>query len=213
MNETYKFYVQMDGHTFGPYTARAIRELDLLDDILVTEESMNGQWLSASNFDFDDMVRKEDGITSQQPFINQSPNQIQQPYQPYNHFTGVQVNQDGIVTNPSNCETSYNANDVPQEIKKWNWGAFFFNWLWGVCNGVYWPLVLIVCNFIPYVGPIIALGACIALGINGSEWAWKGKRWDSVEHFKHVQHNWAMACLWVLGISLLLGIIVGIVAS
>lgn len=48
MNETYKFYVQMDGHTFGPYTARAIRELDLLDDILVTEESMNGQWLPAS---------------------------------------------------------------------------------------------------------------------------------------------------------------------
>ena len=59
MSEIYKFYVQMEGVTYGPYSAKAIKELDLLDDILVTEESMNGQWLPASKFDFDDMIRKE----------------------------------------------------------------------------------------------------------------------------------------------------------
>lgn len=61
MRETYMFYVQMEGQTYGRYTAKAIRELDLLGDILVTEESMNGRWLPASKFDFDDMVRKEQG--------------------------------------------------------------------------------------------------------------------------------------------------------
>ena len=56
----YKFYVQMDGETFGPYSAREVRDLPLMDDILVTEESMN-EWLPACRFDFDDMVRKELG--------------------------------------------------------------------------------------------------------------------------------------------------------
>ena len=54
----YKFYVKMDGDTFGPYTAKQIQELQLTDDILVTEESMN-EWLPAGRFDFNDMVKKE----------------------------------------------------------------------------------------------------------------------------------------------------------
>ena len=46
----------MDGETYGPYSAKEIKELPLLDDTLVTEESMNGRWLQACEFDFDDMV-------------------------------------------------------------------------------------------------------------------------------------------------------------
>lgn len=199
MSEAYKFYVKMDGDIFGPYSARGIIELELLDDILVTEESLNGQWLPASSFDFDDMVRKEGGYP---PYVPQ----------PANPFSGVQINADGTVTNPSNWETPYNEKVVPDEIKKWNWGAFFFNWIWGVCNGVYWSLLCLL-GFIPYIGPFISLGVCIWLGINGNELAWKGKHWNSVEHFKRVQHNWAIAILWWLGISLIIGIIVGIAVS
>ena len=54
----HKFYVKMDGDTFGPYTAKQIQELQLMDDILVTEESMN-EWLPAGRFDFNDMAKKE----------------------------------------------------------------------------------------------------------------------------------------------------------
>lgn len=89
MSETYKFYVQMDGETYGPYSAQAVRDLELLDDILVTEESMNGQWLPASKFDFDDMVRKEGGHVMTQPL---TPNPIN---------TGGVINPDGTVTNPN----------------------------------------------------------------------------------------------------------------
>jgi hypothetical protein len=79
--ETYKFYVQMDGETYGPYSARAVRELGLLDDVLVTEESMHGQWLPASKFDFDDMVRKECAIPTQSTTYNeQSQTTIEQPH-------------------------------------------------------------------------------------------------------------------------------------
>ena len=63
--ETYKFYVKLEGTTYGPYSAAEINDLELLDDILVTEESMNGQWLPASKFDFEDMVRKEAGTITQ----------------------------------------------------------------------------------------------------------------------------------------------------
>lgn len=85
MSETYKFYVQMEGATYGPYSAKAIKELDLLDDFLVTEESMNGQWLPASKFDFDDMIRKEGSAFSEPQNSAQ---------------TGSIINPDGTVTNP-----------------------------------------------------------------------------------------------------------------
>lgn len=96
MNETYKFYVQMDGETYGPYSASAVRDLELLDDILVTEESMNGQWLPASKFDFDDMVRKETGNVSISTQKTSSPIPMQ---------ASEIINQDGMVTNSNGRQT------------------------------------------------------------------------------------------------------------
>ena len=200
----YKFYVKMDGETYGPYSAKEIRDLQLMDDILVTEESMN-EWLPAGRFDFDDMVKKELGAS-----VNEDGTINRPRYDtPMNPVRPVTPPQQPVQTQ----YTSTYTDSVPVEIKNWNWGAFFFNWIWGVCNGVYWPLVLIIVNFIPYVGPLISLGICIALGINGSEWAWKAKTWSSVAEFKRVQHKWAIAILWVLGISFGLGILLGIAAS
>ena len=95
---------------------------------------------------------------------------------------------------------------IPESIKGWNWGAFFFNWLWGVCNGVYWPLILLI----PYVGWSISLFVMIALGLKGNEWAWKAKSWSSVAEFKRVQHKWAVAALWIFIVSIVLLFIIGI---
>ena len=188
---TYKFFVQMDGSTFGPYTAKEILGLDLLDDILVTEESMNSQWLPAKEFDFYDMYLKESGTV---------------------------INDDGSISRggdiyrrPEPRQESYTP--TSQDLSKWNWGAFMFNWLWAVCNGIYWPLLLILLNFIPYVGPIAAFGLCIYLGVKGTEMAWNAKTWPSWESFQETQHKWAVAILWVMGISLVIGIIAGIAAS
>lgn len=207
MAETYKFFVQMDGQVFGPYTALEVKNLDLLGDIMVTEESMNGQWLPAAKFDFDDMVKKEAGM-GYSP--SQTASTATNAYPQYSsQSSAYTVNQDGSVTaHTSTKETPYNPDEVPAEIRKWNWGAFFFHWLWGVFNGVYWPLCLILVQFIPYVGTIVCFGICITLGINGNEWAWKGKRWKSVEEFKRVQHNWAMAVVWLFAASFVLGAII-----
>lgn len=124
---------------------------------------------------------------------NLLPLESEQPYSP-----NYQSNQGASV--------QHHKPELPDHLRRWNWGAFYFSWLWAVCNGIYWPLVILI----PYVGwftgPIIA----IILGINGNEWAWEKKHWRNVEHFTRNQHSWAMAALWVFLASIGLGILLAV---
>jgi len=86
---------------------------------------------------------------------------------------------------------------VPEEIKGWNWGGFLLNWIWALGNGVYLYAVL---GLIPFVNVVIA----VMLGLNGSEYAWRARRWDSVEHFKRTQRTWTRAALIIFVGSILL---------
>ncbi|HRE16384.1 MAG TPA: cytochrome c oxidase assembly factor Coa1 family protein [Rhodocyclaceae bacterium] len=72
---------------------------------------------------------------------------------------------------------------VPAEIDKWNWGAFLLNWIWGIGNNTFIALLM----FVPLVNMIMPF----VLGAHGSAWAWRNKRWDSVEQFRDVQRKWA----------------------
>ena len=89
--------------------------------------------------------------------------------------------------------------EVPQEILRWNWGAFFLNWIWGIGNSTYIALLCLI----PFVNIIMIF----VLGAKGSEWAWQNRHWDSVEHFKRVQRAWAW---WGFGLFLL-GILIFII--
>jgi hypothetical protein len=93
---------------------------------------------------------------------------------------------------------------VPKEIQKWNWAAFILNWIWGIGNSVPIALVALVANFVPCIGTIAALIISIVLGINGNEWAWRNKRWESVEQFLEVQRKWTRWSVIVL-IALVVG--------
>lgn len=55
----FKFYVQLDGEAYGPYSVKEIIDLDLPGDTLVTEESLDGEWLPASQFNFEDLLENE----------------------------------------------------------------------------------------------------------------------------------------------------------
>ncbi|PAY06608.1 hypothetical protein CK489_27400 [Bradyrhizobium sp. UFLA03-84] len=85
---------------------------------------------------------------------------------------------------------------VPPEIDRWNWGAFLLSWIWGVGNNTFIAFL----TFVPFVGVVMSF----MLGFKGSQWAWRNKRWDSVEHFKRVQRSWARwgAVLWIGSIVL-----------
>lgn len=78
---------------------------------------------------------------------------------------------------------------VPAGIERWNWGAFLLNWIWGIGNNTLIALLMFV-PFVNFVMPFI-------LGAKGSAWAWKNKRWDSVEHFQSVQRQWTKWALIV----------------
>jgi hypothetical protein len=79
---------------------------------------------------------------------------------------------------------------VPPEIRGWNWGAFFLNWIWGLGNSTYIALLMFV-PFVNFVMPFV-------LGAKGNEWAWRNRVWRDVEHFKKTQRKWGWAALVIL---------------
>lgn len=93
--------------------------------------------------------------------------------------------------------------ETPQCLNKWNWGAFYWGWIWGIGNGVYWPLV----TLIPYVGQVAALIIMFILGANGSRYAWEKFNGTAAE-FDEKQHSWAVAA----GIAFLICIVIVIIA-
>jgi hypothetical protein len=95
---------------------------------------------------------------------------------------------------PENTSGQGELATVPEEIKGWSWGAFVLTWIWGIFNGV---LIALLC-LIPYFGFVWA----IVLGVQGNEWAWRNKKWDSIEHFKNTQRSWNIAGIVVFAVSI-----------
>jgi hypothetical protein len=94
---------------------------------------------------------------------------------------------------------------IPSEIKEWNWGAFAFSWLWGVCNGVWVSLLCLI--------PFVALVMVFVLGAKGNEWAWQSKRWDSIEHFRRTQRSWRNWAIVLLVLNLIFILVMVIAES
>ena len=85
---------------------------------------------------------------------------------------------------------------IPDEIKRWNWGAFFLSVIWAVGNNVWIGLLVII----PLISPVMMF----ILAIKGNEWAWRNKKWESVEHFKKVQRTWTVVAVIIIGSVLLI---------
>lgn len=93
--------------------------------------------------------------------------------------------------------------EIPDEIRRWSWGAFLLNWIWGLGNKVYIALLCLI----PYVNIIMVF----VLGAKGNEWAWRNKKWDSVEHFKKVQKVWAYWGIGIIAATFLLSILAAVI--
>ncbi|MCB0209200.1 MAG: DUF4339 domain-containing protein [Anaerolineae bacterium] len=81
---------------------------------------------------------------------------------------------------------------IPQEIRGWNWGAFWLGAIWGLSNNTWISLLVAV----PYLNFLMIF----IMGFKGNEWAWQNKRWDSIDHFKRVQRAWAYWGFGVVGV-------------
>ncbi|MFW0981767.1 cytochrome c oxidase assembly factor 1 family protein, partial [Vibrio parahaemolyticus] len=89
-----------------------------------------------------------------------------------------------------------NSKEVPEQIKGWNWGAFAFNWIWGIRFRTYRALLV----FVPFVN----IAMLFILGFKGNEWAWKHNQWSSVEEFKNSQRKWSVAAAIMLACGVIL---------
>lgn len=85
---------------------------------------------------------------------------------------------------------------VPYEIKKWNWGAFWLTWIWGIFNKSYIALLM----FLPVVNIIVPF----YLGAKGNELAWRNKQWYNVDEFKDCQRRWSIAGWIFIAIAIML---------
>lgn len=94
--------------------------------------------------------------------------------------------------------------EIPAELDRWNWGAFFLNWIWGIGNSTFIALLALI--------PIVNIVMIFVLGARGSRWAWRNRYWRDAEHFRKTQRNWAIAGLliWVVAIGGCGGLVGGI---
>lgn len=174
------------------YTFDQLIDAGLLDEVdEKIKVRLNGDltWVTARSFPFSDLESK------------QSPQCVSVNERKKDTLAHVRM---GTIHNEtlqqsSNCTSLSNMSQLqleyPPIIEAWNWGAFCLSWIWGIFNGLYWPIIIIVLNFIPYVGVIISLCICVMLGKNGNLYAWRKakQKGDSVEYFTYIQSKWNTA--------------------
>jgi hypothetical protein len=96
----------------------------------------------------------------------------------------------GLVAAGENTSGRGRRSVVPADVKRWNWGAFLTCVPWGVGNRVW----IVLLALIPWPVPgLMAILTAVAMGLKGSELAWRSKRWAGVDHFRRVQRRWAIA--------------------
>lgn len=109
---------------------------------------------------------------------------------------------------PSPAGSASHPEGEPLNLHRWSWGGFLLGWIWGFFNGVYWPLMAILLNFIPYIGVPASLLIHLLLGLRGNRYAWAAKSWKSPEAFERTQNNWAKAAAGFFVLALLISILI-----
>ena len=98
---------------------------------------------------------------------------------------------------------------VPEEVANhFNWGAFAFDWIWGICNNtkivIGIGLVLLVLYLLGFkLTFLLCLPFDIWFGIKGNTWAWQNKEWESLEKFHKVQRTWAIVSIFFVILRLI----------
>ena len=192
----YNFYINSNGTKEGPYSAAEMRALHLSATTPVIEQSLGNRSFLARDFDFDYMAKEErvdqvDVLVTKDDFIPEVECVAEPP-------TGNAVSD---LSEPS-C------------LGKWCWGGFLLPGLWGLFNGVYWPLLVgIVSTALTYnhagaVGILLRIATCIILGIKGNRWSWNYFKGDlDASSFDNRMSGWNVAAIIISVATFFLAII------
>jgi hypothetical protein len=94
----------------------------------------------------------------------------------------------------------YGPQPIPPEVKRWNWGAFILNWIWGCGNGAYLALLCLIPGF-----NLVWVFVC---GAKGNEWAWKSGKFKDLDTFLTTQRTWNIAGIILFCLSLLYVVVI-----
>lgn len=121
---------------------------------------------------------------------------IKEPIQPTSQTQKATLDEPQVGL--ANSEFQRVNQEVPEEIKKWNWGAFSLNIIWGIGNKTYLPLLCLI--------PLFNLVWVFICGFKGNEWAWRDGNYTDVETFKQVQKTWSRAgiAMFIIQIAIIL---------
>lgn len=189
--------------------------LDNVDDKIKVKLEGDSVWITARDYPFSDVEKSEENDSpAAHRAQRNTPQQITTNARQYNteetSHSATPHHRTNEMRRTMPVERTYQRPTNPQPntpsiLNTWNWGAFCLSWIWSVCNGIYWPLVMIAFNFIPYIGVLCSLGICIYLGLKGNEMAWvKAKqKGTDVYSFENTQGTWNMVGLVLISISIL----------
>ena len=97
---------------------------------------------------------------------------------------------------------TYSQADIDKALEKWNWGASLCTWIWAAFHKVYWPMLILIVAWIPYLGQVCSLCLCVYLGLKGSRMAWKSERYESFESFLRAQRKWTIVGIVLFIVSI-----------
>ncbi|MDR2163396.1 MAG: hypothetical protein LBO70_05575 [Clostridiales Family XIII bacterium] len=92
--------------------------------------------------------------------------------------------------------------EIPPEVRRWNWGAFMLNWIWGCGNGAYLTLLCLI--------PVFNIVWVFVCGARGNVWAWKSGKFKDLGTFLTTQRTWNIAgiiCFCIFIVYLLIVIV------
>lgn len=124
-----------------------------------------------------DQVGEQDDLRRSSGDLDAAPSGPDSPYGPDSSSTNTSGTKDG---------------EIPPGVKRWNWAAFLMPAVWGLFSGMPYTVLLFGAVLLPTGFQLIVMtAASLFLGLKGNELAWRGKKWQSVEHFRGFQKQWS----------------------
>lgn len=118
--------------------------------------------------------------------------------------------------------------EINHRLGRWNWGAFFLTWIWGLAHKERWTLVILFMNvlsaflsignwgndmywlihiILPWVLALISLGLAVYLGLVANRRAWNNGCYNSIEHALGSIKKWTIAGSILFALNVVLVVI------
>ena len=130
------------------------------------------------------------------------------PHNPWGHGVGASAPAPGFSMRSNGSGQGEHSSALPTELQGFNWGAFFIPFFWGIAHETWIALLCLITGLVGAIfGPLGSMGAAFGfsfwLGMQGNEFAWRNRKWSSVQEFEDVQQKWATSGMIIFGLSVI----------